>query len=646
MCFSSCARSPSLALGREPTVGIAGSGRIGAGHTILLAKTVAGNSSRAAFPCHNRRVVAAVSTLRLRLASLAVPLVAVGSAIVAAVAVHHSLHAGTTYAGVSLAAHTADLAAGVGFLGAGLFAWFDSNVRRLGGLALLAAASWFAPDWEGWDRGPAVVRSLGAAAAPLFLALLLHLALAAPRGRIYSRSARAAVVGVYALAVVGVGRALVREPLLDPNCWRNCLDNVFLIHADQGIARPLDRIWLVAAAAIGVLLVASCAWRLFSAPTGPARRALAPLLVPGALAGAAQAAYAGALLRTPLEEPKSSEFLSLFFARSLTITALALGVVWTVGRTRLTRAAVARVAAELAEAPPPGTLRQALAAAAGDSALDVAYWLPASRRYVDPDGAAVEAPAQGDGRAVLPIMREEEPLALVAFDPALLDSSDLEREIGSAARLALENERLQAEVFAQLADLRASRARIVERGDAERLRLERDLHDGAQQRLLALSYDLRLACAAAQADDDPELATLIASAVGEAQTALAELRELAHGIYPAVLAEAGLASALATLADEAPLPVELGELPADRYAPAIETAGYLAIADAVDDAARRRATFIFVDVVQAGDRLVVSARDDGAPRDSALIHLADRIGALGGSIDIGETTLRAEIPCG
>jgi signal transduction histidine kinase len=590
-------------------------------------------------------VAAAASAPRPRLASQALPLVAVGSAIVAAVAVHRSIHAGTTYAGVSWAAHAADLAAGVGLLCAGLVAWFEAASRRLGGLALLAAALWFAPDWEGWDRGPSIVRSLGAAGAPLFLALLFHLLLAAPRGRVASRFARAAIVGGYAVViVVAVGRALVREPLLDPYCWRNCLDNVFLLHADEGMARALDRSWLVAAASIGLLLLATCVWRLLAA-TDPARRVLAPLLVPGGLAGATQAAYAIALLRTPSEAPKSMEFLSLFFARSLAITALALGIAWTIGRIRLTRAAVARVAAELGEAPPAGKLRQALAAAVGDPTLEVAYWLPASRRYVGADGEVVEAPAPGDSRAVIPIVREGEPLALVAYDPALLDGSDLERELGSAARLAVENERLQAEVFAQLQDLRASRTRIVERGDTERRRLERDLHDGAQQRLLALSYDLRLAFAAAQQGGDREVTTLLNSATDEAQAALAELRELAHGIYPAILAEAGLAPALATLADEAPLPVELGELPADRYAPAIETAAYLAIAEAIDDAARRNATFIVVEAARVADRLVVTARDDGAARESALGHLADRIGALGGFVDIGPPTLRAEIPC-
>ncbi len=573
------------------------------------------------------------------------PLVAVGSAIVAAVAVHRSIHAGTTYAGASWAAHAADLAAGVGLLCAGLVAWFEAASRRLGGLALLAAALWFAPDWEGWDRGPSIVRSLGAAGAPLFLAFVFHLVLAAPRGRVDSRFARVGIAAGYVVAaVVGVGRALVREPLLDPYCLRNCLDNVFLVHGDEGLARAFDRIWLVTAASIGALLVASCVWRLLGA-TGPAGRVAAPLLVPGALAGATQAAYAVALVRTPLEEPKSSEFLSLFFARSLAITALALGIVWTVGRTRLTRAAVARVAAELGEAPEPGKLRQALAAAVRDFSLDVAYWLPASRRYVGPDGEAVEAPAPGDGRTVMPIVREREPIALVAYDPALLDASDIEREIGSAARLAIENERLQAEVFAQLQDLRASRARIVERGDVERRRLERDLHDGAQQRLLALSYDVRLACAAAQQDGDQELTTLLASAAQEAQGALAELRELAHGIYPAILAEAGLAPALGTLADEAPLPVELGDVPSNRYSPAIETAAYLVIADAIDDAGRRKATFIVVEAAGTADRLVVTASDDGAARESAFVHLADRIGALRGFIDSDATTLRAEIPC-
>jgi len=590
-------------------------------------------------------MTAAASALRPRLASQAVPLAAFGLALVGVVAVHRSIHAGTTYSGVSLAAHAADLVAGLGMLVAGLAAWSDASTRRVGGLTMLAGALWFAPDWEGWDRGSPLVRSLGAAAAPLFLAILFHLVLAAPGGRMRSRPGGFAIVAAYAVALaVALGSALFRDPFLDPYCWRNCLDNVFLIHADQGVARTLDGLWLRAVVVIGALLVVAGAARLIVS-TVPARRALAPILVPGALAGAAQAAYAAALLHTPLENPTSAEFSSLFFARSLALAALAVGVLWTVARTRRTRAAVARLTAELGEAPSPGKLQEALADAVGDPRLGVAYWLPASRRYVGADGKALERPAPGDGRAVTPIVREGRPVAVVTHDAALVDGSGLEREIGSAARLAVENERLQAEVRGQLEDLRASRTRIVENGDAERRRLERNLHDGAQQRLLALSYDLRLARAAAEVDGDSELTKLLASAVGEAQGALEELRDLAHGIYPAILAEAGLGPALATFADEAPLPVELREVPPKRYGAPIEMAAYVTVAEAVADAAQRRGTSISVAVAQDGDQLLIAVEDDGTPRQSSVFQLADRIGALGGSLEVGSTTLSAEIPC-
>jgi signal transduction histidine kinase len=451
------------------------------------------------------------------------------------------------------------------------------------------------------------------------------------------------VIAAYAVAaVVSLGRALFRDPFLDPYCWRNCLYNSFLVHADPGLARALDDVWVRSSLAIGLLLVVLGAWRLLTA-SGPARRVLLPTLVPGVLAGAAASAYAVALLRTPLEDPRSGRFSSIFLALSLSVAALALGLARGVLETRRTRAAVARLASELGEAPAPGALRDALAVAVGDPALEVAYWLPGAQSFVDGRGKPVEAPVAGHGRAATPILRDGRPVASVVHDP--LEGPALQREVGSAARLAVENERLQAEVLAQLEDLRASRARIVETGDAERRRLERDLHDGAQQRLLALSYDLRLARAAVEADGDRGLATLLASAGDEAQAALGELRELAHGIYPAILAEAGLAPALATLADEAPLPVEFGEVPPERYPGPVETAAYLTISEAVDDAVGRGASFVSADLRREGSRLVVTVLDDGAARSSALVHVADRVGALGGTLEVQAITLRAEIPC-
>ena len=595
-------------------------------------------------------MAAAGTAARLRFAGIAVLVLTLAYAIAAILAVPRkaeplTTYAGATYAAASTTAHAADLAAGLGLLAAGLIAWVEPRTRRLGVLALLAGVAWFGPDWEGWDGGPAFVRSLGAVVTPFFLALLFHLVLAVPIGRLRSWPTRSLVVAAYGVAAfVSLGRALFRDPFLDPYCWRNCLYNSFLVHADPGIAHALDDVWVRSTLAIGLLLVVMGAWRLLTA-SGPARRVLSPTLVPGVLAGAGASAYAVALLRTPLEDPRSAGFSSIFLALSLSIAALALGLAWGVLGTRRTRAAVARIASELGEAPPPGTLRDALAVAVGDPALEVAYWLSGAQRLVDGRGHRTESPVPGHGRAVTPIVRAGRPVAVVVHDAALLEAQALEREIGSAARLAVENERLQAEVLAQLEDLRASRSRIVETGDAERRRLERDLHDGAQQRLLALSYDLRLARAAAEAEGDREHATLLASAGDEAQAALEELRELAHGIYPAILAEAGLAPALATLADEAPLPVELGEVPPERYGTPIETAAYLTVAEAIAEAAGRRATFVSVDLARENEQLFVQVRDDGAAGASALLNIADRVGALGGSLEVRPHSLRAEVPC-
>src|SRR5207237_314367 len=173
-------------------------------------------------------------------------------------------------------------------------------------------------------------------------------------------------------------------------------------------------------------------------------------------------------------------------------------------RARLTRSAVGRLASDLGDAPVPGALGAVLAKVTNDPGVEVAYWLPESGRFVDGSGKTVPEAAPGGGKTVTRIRREGRLVAIVRHDRAVADTDRLERAIGAAARLAVDNERLRAGVLAQLEDLRASRARIVEAGDAERRRLERDLHDSAQQRLLALSYELRIARGAAAAGD-PQL---------------------------------------------------------------------------------------------------------------------------------------------
>jgi signal transduction histidine kinase len=187
--------------------------------------------------------------------------------------------------------------------------------------------------------------------------------------------------------------------------------------------------------------------------------------------------------------------------------------------------------------------------------------------------------------------------------------------------------------------------RITDRGDAERRRLERDLHDGAQQRLLALSFDLRLARSAAESAGETEVAEHLAAAVAEAVAALEELRQLAHGIYPAILGEAGLAAALRTLAEEAPVPVELGAVTDRRFPAAAEAALYIAAREATDDAARRGATHIRLELHADDDHIALTAEDDGSEREGSLVHVEDRVGALGGHTETGATSLHAEVPC-
>jgi signal transduction histidine kinase len=590
--------------------------------------------------CHNRAVTP-VLIRRANLARLAaVPAVlAVG---LGALAIAQGPGRFTTYAGRSDLDTALTVAAGLALVAAGLVTSFSRRTARIGDLAMLAGLVWFAPVWVGWDKGLPLVRTLGMLVAGFTFPLLLHLVVAYPSGRLHGVVAQTLVAVVYLeAALAALGRALFRDPFFDPACWANCTDNRFLLNSLPRLARGIevaDRWFTVAAAAALVML---CVWRLLR-DSGPARRALLPVAMPAILLAAAVIAHAIALQGRPLEDPSDPAFHMIFVVGCAAVILLAAGLAWAAVRTRVQRRAVARIATSLGQAPPPGSLQAALAQAVGDPALQIIYWLPDSEHYVDANGRPVAEPVAGPGRAVTALVRDGRRIAVVSHTAAL---PDLERELGAAVRLALENERLQAEALAQLDQLRASRVRIVETGDTERRRLERDLHDGAQQRMLALSYDLRLARAQALADGDGHTESLLTQATDQAQMALGELRELAHGIYPAILVEAGLAPALATLADAAPLPVELRTMAEGRYPAGVETAAYLLVVEALDDAAGRGATYTIVSTVQDGGRLVVTVHDDGTDRTSSMVHLADRVGALEGRLAVEPTRLQAELPC-
>jgi signal transduction histidine kinase len=547
-----------------------------------------------------------------------------------------------SYADMSTLGAIAELAAGWSLVATGLLFWHRHSDNRFGPLLTAAGFAWFLPELSNPHVGTAIGFTVGLVGFAACAPLVGHAALAYPTGRLRSPLEVGVVAVSYASALLLLG--LLPTTVFDTRAsgCLECPSNFVLVRGDADLFDSFNRyglrIGVGGVAALGVLLV----WRLVRSPPAAAIVVL-PALVPAT-------AYL-ALVAWDLQHSLARGILSndpfdqrLWRYEAAALTAFALGVAWGLFRERQARQSVARLVVELGQMPRPGAVRDALRQTLGDPSLELAYRRPEDGGYIDASGFPMGV-EPGPGLATTPLVRGDTPVAALVHDVRLLDQPGLLQEVLSATNIAVENEQLQAEVRAQLEDLRGSRMRIVEAGDAERRRLERDLHDGAQQSLLALSYDLRLARANAEANGDRATVTLLASAADQAQTALLELRELAHGIYPAILAEAGLPAALATLTEAAPLALQLGAVPQERYTAPVETAAYVAVAEAVEDAAARGATFLAAEIIRDGGRLLVTSEDDGAERSSKLVHLADRIGALGGSLEIGPTTLRAEIPC-
>jgi signal transduction histidine kinase len=316
--------------------------------------------------------------------------------------------------------------------------------------------------------------------------------------------------------------------------------------------------------------------------------------------------------------------------------------------------AVSELLLRLGEAPGTGTLRCRLSEALGDRSLQLIFWLDDKGKWVDSAGHKIELPSENDVRGVTMVELEGRRVGAILHDPQLCEDPELLHSVAAAAGLAMENERLQAQLHARVEELRASRARIVEAGTHERRRLERNLHDGAQQRLVALSLTLRLA--QGKLHDEPEKANeLLDGAQQELTLALGELRELARGIHPAVLSDRGLGAALEALAGRAPIEVDLAEVPGDRLPEPIEAAAYFVIAEALTNVAKyAHASQATVSVSRRNGHAVVEIADDGIggadpDRGSGLRGLADRVSALDGRMSLDSpagagTRLRAEIP--
>jgi signal transduction histidine kinase len=301
-----------------------------------------------------------------------------------------------------------------------------------------------------------------------------------------------------------------------------------------------------------------------------------------------------------------------------------------------------------------GPVREMLAESLGDRTLSIAYWLPDRNTFVDEAGRPVDLPDPGSGRAWTAVERNGVRVAAIVHDAALDTGPELVQAAAAAAALALDNERLKADLRARVEELRVSRVRIVEAADAARRRLERDLHDGAQQQLVSLALDLRLLKSRVR-DTDAE--PLVDGLAEKLAVALGELRELARGIHPAILTDRGLGPAIEALATRVPIPVDCEVDVPDRLSGPIEAAAYFVVAEALTNIVKyARATSAHVTIRRAADVVTVEVHDDGAGgarigAGSGLRGLQDRLAALDGTLTIDSpagagTRLYARIPCG
>ena len=517
----------------------------------------------------------------------------------------------------------------------GLVAWWRRPSSRLGPLMLLLGFTMALSPLQ-WSSQP-LLHSVGHAIDMVPAAMFLHIFLAFPTGRLTRLPDRALVGVCYALTL---GLQLVKIMLgVDPS-------SVFTVSNQAAAGNAVEGIQLSLVA--GCLLAGVVRLYRRLPESGRSHRRPAILVVDAFGLALLMLAllYLAGLFSWPFVEIIR---LITFAALGLAPIAFLFGLL----DLRLARGDVAGLLVEL-RTDPTIDLQGPLARALRDPSLRLSYWLPEFRGWADQQGEPAPQPTPDEGCAVRVLYREKEPMAAVTFDRSLEDEYELLDTVLATAGIALENGRLRAELRARLQELQGSRVRVLEASRQERQRLERDLHDGAQVRLVALSLELGLL------GQDPATGPDLKARLNQAKVAvaasLAELRDVARGIYPAVLSGHGLGVALESLAAQAAVPVHLTVDLVERPPEAVEVAAYYVASEAIANIGKHSAAETAeVRVWQAGTTLMVDVRDDGVggavSRDgSGLRGLADRIEALGGHFEVGPaatggTRVHAEMPC-
>jgi signal transduction histidine kinase len=524
------------------------------------------------------------------------------------------------------------------FIASGLIASRRGPQARLGlfmvwaGFALLLGPLLQYAHWS-------LLFTIGVWVANAWVILFAVFLLSFPHGRLESHGDRLLLVPF----VVALGPLMLLWLLFWD--YEGAPGNAFLVWPDAGVADAIDWTQRVILVGATLALTAVLARRWFRA-TPTLRRSLTPILAGGATTVLAAVTLIVDAVR---DQPTSA----LDWALLGLLIAVPLAVLADMLRARLARSAVGDLVVELSGNPARADLRDALARALHDPSLQLAFWLPEFETYADRSGRRVEIHPEPDRTATV-VNRGGEPVAALLHDASLKKEPELLDAVVAAAAIALENGRLESELRARVEELRQSRARIVDVAQTERRRLERDLHDGAQQRLVTLSLQLR--AVESQLGAQPGAARLLEEARNELGESLRELQELARGIHPAVVTESGLDTALDGLVSRATVPVELDIDLDDRPPDAVALAAYYLVSECLTNTAKHaQASCARVEVTREDGQLAVEIHDDGiggasTDRGSGLRGLEDRVAALGGHVQVwspqgGGTRIRAEFPC-
>ena len=536
------------------------------------------------------------------------------------------------------------LLVGWSFIGSGLLSWRARPDNRLGPVMTLTGFAWFASVLQE-GTAPAVA-TIGAVFDVSFLAGFLYVALSFPSGRLQTVLDRTLMVATLGLVfIVQLAGLLFYDPRTD--CDR-CTANLLELTRNDALANGLLQFQRIAGLVVIAVTVGLLAERLVRA-SRPQRRIVIPVLLAAIIAFTA---FAASVVVDALGIGRSDAFGRV---AGYAFAVVPVAVLVAFMQQRLARRVLAGLVVELGEPSAALSLAETLSRALGDPSLVLGYWSAPESRYVDIDGKPLELPDPTSGRMATVVERAGQPVAVLIHDPALQYNAELVESVCAAAGLTLENERLQAELRARLTELQASRARLVEATEAERRRIERDLHDGTQQRLVSIAISLGLLESKLPAGSS-QARPLVRETRESLMAALAELRELTQGIHPTILTERGLPTALDELCRRAALPAHL-QLDLDRRLPdQVESAAYFLVSEALTNAAKHsHATEVRVTAAYAVHVLTVEVADDGiggaaVGRGTGLAGLTDRVEALGGALTVSSplgrgTTVHAEFPC-